>query len=274
MVYKVYCGLSSRRFGTDLNEAHERGFLSRTIPGPKVTAFFEDPYFTPILKELIGYSARPLRSVETKFAIDSSGFGSSRYEKWYDQKYGITRHKCTWVKVHLASGTQTHIVTAVRILDKDAADSPQFVPLVKETRRHFEIGEVSADKAYASLENFEAVAECGGTAFIAFKENATGSVGGMYEKAFHFFQFNRDEYLVRYHSRSNVESTFSSIKRKFGDSVMSRTDTAMANETLCKVLCHNLTCLIQEQENLGIVPIFWPEEAAENPDILPLRQPS
>jgi hypothetical protein len=50
----------------------------------------EDPYYTPILKELIGYSARPLRSVETDFAIDSSGFGSS-YERWYDQKYGDTR---------------------------------------------------------------------------------------------------------------------------------------------------------------------------------------
>src|SRR5216683_3843298 len=50
MAYKVYCGLSSRRFGTDLLEAHERGFISRPIAGPKVPAFFEDPYFTPILK--------------------------------------------------------------------------------------------------------------------------------------------------------------------------------------------------------------------------------
>jgi hypothetical protein len=99
--------------------------------------------------------------------------------------------------------------TAVRILDKDAGDCPQFVPLVKETRRHFEIGEVSADKAYASLENFEAVAECGREGFIAFKSNATGGVGGLFEKAFPFFQFKRDEFLAHYHKRSNVESTIS-----------------------------------------------------------------
>jgi hypothetical protein len=41
---------------------------------------------------------------------------------------------------------------------------------------------------------------------------------------------------------------------------MSRTDTAMVNEVLCKLLCHNLTCLIQEQETLGIVPVFWKDD--------------
>ncbi len=133
---------------------------------------------------------------------------------------------------------------------------------------------MSADKAYASLENFEAVAECGGQGFIAFKSNATGGVGGLFEKAFHYFQFNQEEYMAHYHKRSNVESTFSAIKRKFGDSVANKTDTAMVNEVLCKILCNNLTCLIQEEETLGIAPVFWQDEAAEvdgEPSILPMR---
>jgi hypothetical protein len=234
-------------------------------------SFFEDPYFTPILKALIVHSALPLRAIETRFAIDSSGFGSSRYVRWFDVKHNATRSKAIWVKTHIACGVRTNIITAVRILDKDAADCPQFVPLVRETAQGFIIEEVSADKAYASLENFEEVAECGGTAFIAFKSNATGGVGGMFEKMFHYFQFNREEFLGRYHQRSNVESTFSAVKRKFGDSVASKTDTAMANEVLCKVLCHNLTCLIQEQETLGIAPVFWKDEEREDePAVLPL----
>jgi len=32
---------------------------------------------------------------------------------------------------------------------------------------------------------------------------------------------------------------------------------------LCKILCHNLTCLIQEQETLGIVPVFWKNESEQ-----------
>jgi len=63
--------------------------------------------------------------------------------------------------------------------------------------------------------------------------------------------------LQRYHKRSNVESTFSMIKRKFGDSLRSKTDVAMTNETLCKILCHNLVVLIHETQELGIDPIFW-----------------
>lgn len=57
--------------------------------------------------------------------------------------------------------------------------------------------------------------------------------------------------------------------------MVSKTDTAMVNEVLCKILCHNLTCLIQEQETLGIVPIFWKdEEQADCAKILPMMRPS
>ena len=265
MAFKVYSTFSCRRFSTDLRSAHERGFLSRPVPGLKVPTFFENDAFTLILKTLVARSAAPLKGVETAFAIDSSGFSSSRFERWYDQKYGVTRQKCVWVKVHIACGVKTNVVTAVRILDKDAADSPQFTPLVKETAKTFSIGEVSADKAYASVENFETVAECGGTGYLAFKSNATGAAGGLYEKMFHYFQFNRDDYLTRYHKRSNVESTFSMVKRKFGDAVRSKTDVAMVNEVLCKLLCHNICVLIHEQHELGIESVFWPETPALPP---------
>ena len=55
MCYKTYCGLSARRVSTDLQEAYEMGFLSKPMPGMKATGFAEDPYYTPILKALVGY---------------------------------------------------------------------------------------------------------------------------------------------------------------------------------------------------------------------------
>lgn len=69
-------------------------------------------------------------------------------------------------------------------------------------------------------------------------------------------------------TKNSFESTFSAVERMFRDSVRSKTDMVMANE----VLCHNLTCLIQEQETLGIMPVFWKDEAGEKPDVLPLMQ--
>lgn len=260
MAFKVYSTFSSRRFSSDLREAHARGHLSRPLTGLKVAEMMEKPHFTPLLKSLIVQSSLPLRAVETKFAIDSSGFATSKFERWFDHKYGVTRQKGIWVKCHLACGVNTHVVTAVRVLDKDSNDCPQFAPLVKETAEGFTVEEVSADKAYASVENFETVAACGGTGFIAFKSNHTGNAGGIFQKMFHYFQYRREEFLQHYHRRSNVESVFSMVKRKFGDAVRSRTDVAMENEVLCKILCHNVCVLIQEQHELGIEAEFWKEQ--------------
>src|SRR5207253_8941698 len=83
------------------------------------------------------------------------------------------------------------------------------------------------------------------TPFVPFKSTSTGYGGDhrnfstKWNEMYHYFMFRRDEFLTHYHKRSNVESTFSMIKRKFGDSLRSKTDVAMVNEALCKILCHN-----------------------------------
>ena len=56
--------------------------------------------------------------------------------------------------------------------------------------------------------------------------------------------FRKQEFLQHYHKRSNVESTFSMMKRKFGDSLRSKSDVGQMNEILCKVIAHNLCVLI------------------------------
>src|SRR5262249_59824442 len=88
---------------------------------------------TPILFDLIRESALPLSVIETEFAVDSSGFTTSRFVRWYDQKYGTTKKEHEWVKVHLICGVKTNIVTAVEVLDKDANDCPLVPPRAKAT---------------------------------------------------------------------------------------------------------------------------------------------
>jgi transposase len=147
-------------------------------------------------------------------------------------------------------------VTAVEIGERYTSDRAFFVPMIEATAKNFRIAEVSADKGYDGKTNTEAVMNMGAMPFIAFKSNATGSAGGAYQRMFHYFMYNREEFLKHYHKRSNVESTFSMMKRKFGESVRSKTDTAMVNEVLCKILCHNLVVLIHEMHELGIDPMF------------------
>lgn len=74
---------------------------------------------------------------------------------------------------------------------------------------------------------------------------------------YHLFKYNEERFNQSYHKRSNVETTFSMIKAKFGERLRSKSDAAQINELLCKVLCHNLCCLIQSIYELGIEPTFW-----------------
>jgi transposase len=111
------------------------------------------------------------------------------------------------------------------------------------------------------------VEAAGGTPFILFRDDATGRGGGMWTKMFHYFQLHSEEFLAHYHMRSNIEATFSMIKRKFGDRLSSRTDTAMKNEVICKVICHNIVVVIHTMYELGIDPVSWPTVLKPSPRI-------
>ena len=52
------------------------------------------------------------------------------------------------------------------------------------------------------------------------------------------------------------------IKARFGERLRSKTATAQANEVLCKVLCHNLCCLIQSMYELNVEVDFGAGESA------------
>ncbi len=263
-VYKVYSGFSARRFNCDLEDAHAAGHLSRTVHPHKISAFMENPELAPILRQLVIDSARPLAVVERDFAVDSTGFAGSRFVRWFDHKHGKVRTWHDWVKVQAAVGVKTNVITAVEVCESEGADAPHMPGLVATTAEGFDVREFSADKGYSSVENHDAVAAAGGTAFIAFKSVATGWSGGEFGRMFHYFSYRRDEFLKHYHKRSNVESTFSAVKRLFGDSLRSKTKAAMVNEVLCKLVAFNLTVLIHEQEELGITPEFYRDGEPED----------
>lgn len=190
-------------------------------------------------------------------------------------KYGRERSGKDWVKVHLICGVQTNIIAAARIYGRDANDCPIVPELVKATAKNFTVKEVPADKGYLSAENVDAVAKVGGEAFIAPKVSTTGGIGGLFEKMFHYYQYRREEFLKHYHQRSNVESTFSAAKRKFGDNVRSRSNVAKVNEVLAKLICFNLTRVILSQCELGIEAEFWDDKPQDDkPDVLPFLIPA
>lgn len=99
-------------------------------------------------------------------------------------------------------------------------------------------------------------------AYIPFKKNATGQSYGSstWSRMYHYFMYNREDFMKHYHKRSNIETVFYMIKTKFRDNVRSRDITAQKNEVLLKILCHNICVLIQEMLELGIESTFLSKE--------------
>jgi transposase len=261
---KVYTTYSLRRFASDMRSAVQKGCICKMCSYSTVSNYMRDVELTPVLHNLIELTALPLKTVEERFAVDSTGFRTTTFSDYCREKHD-TKQENEWVKCHLMCGVKTNIVTAVEIgFEHHSADSPQFIPLVERTvNSGFKINEVSADKAYSSRKNLNYVDEIGGKAYIPYKSSATGRSGGdrLWHKMFKYFTFNRDEFMQHYHQRSNIETTNYMIKSKFTDFVRSRDKTAQINEVLLKVLCHNIVVLIHEMHELGIEPNFLNEDA-------------
>jgi len=62
--------------------------------------------------------------------------------------------------------------------------------------------------------------------------------------------------MEHYHKRSNAESTFAAIKKKFGENIKSKNRVAQENEMLCKIIAYNITVLIHEMIGLDNISEF------------------
>jgi transposase len=265
--YKVYSTVSGRRFMTDLRDATTKGFIGRTPHYNSIFNVLDNESLTPILKTLITRSALPLRALETDFAVDSTGFGTQNFYRHYSAKYGRDQVRREFIQLHAMIGTRTNIVTAAEATVGPSGDATTMPALVAATTPHFNVEQIAADKAYGSRSNLELLDGQGIKAMIPFKNNAVAERKGhppseVWTRLFHFFSLHREEFLAAYHTRSNVESTFSAIKRKFSDQIRSKSSVAQINEALLKVLCHNLVCVIHEIHESGVTTAMFPAHTA------------
>lgn len=259
-VMKVYGTVSGRRTTGSWRDYEAKGHLDRAPHYNSVFRALESPALTHILKGLISDAAAPLRAIETDFAADSTGFSTSVYARWFDQKYGRAsyyrgKNRAEWLKCHVMVGVTTNVVTAIEITDKRGGDCTQFPALLDGTMERFDVERVSADKAYSTKSILSLIEGRGIQPLIPFRKNANPTTlpySESWERQYRYFASSRDEFNRQYHKRSNVETTFSMIKAKFGGYVRSKTPTAQVNEILCKVLCHNLCCLVQAQHEAAL----------------------
>lgn len=282
MVYKIYSGRSSRRLESELMDLKTGGWISVVPHFNSISNYMKSESLKPILQQRVRESCAPLRAIENRFAVDSTGLGIPLRQRYYDRHRERFRTKRGWVKLHAMGGVQTNIITSAEVSTGDAGDSSFFQYLVGDTARDFEMTEVYADAGYTGNGNRRCVLIWGAEPYIAFRSNSVSDgepKSTLWKRMLQQFQDKESEFWKRYYLRNNIEATFSMMKRKFGDRLRGKSFSAQVNEALCMVLCHNLCVVIQEMYELGINPEFHtdleerqPAHGMKGQDLIKVRE--
>lgn len=257
---KVFNNFSSRRTIHELLVAYGLGHIRKVPHFNSVNNYLNDPKIIPLLNRLYKLIAMPLINFETVFAIDATGFSTFNKRKWSDIKRDVWERR-DYKKLHIVCGVKTNVITSAKVTEGNAHDAPFFGDLVRETNSYFKIREICADAGYLSRENCAISEEVGATPYIFVKKNTrlrkiVTSSNITWRDMLRLWRDNEELFRQHYHKRSNVESTFSMIKRKFLPYLRTKANIAQTNEILCKVVCHNIAVLVQSIFELGVSTDF------------------
>ena len=129
-ILKVFTTFSLRRFMSDMQIAKEKGYVDTKPCYASVGHFMQKKEITPLLADMVTITSLPLRSVEKDFGIDATGFGTSKFDRWFSFKYGREIKSRKWVKCHFMNGHKTNVISSVRITTEYNHDSPELPELV------------------------------------------------------------------------------------------------------------------------------------------------
>lgn len=248
---KAYHNYSWWRLESELKIARAMGIIEEVHKRTTLANYMQDPKITSLLHKLYKIIAEPLSQIEVHFSADATGisnkYGNKRWMKVRHTKEE-SKHKREYSKLHVISGVKTNVICSAKVTKGHVHESPLFKPLLDDTAKIFNIKEVSADAGYLSRDNVKAIAKIGAVPFIMGKKNThvpgRGSLsawGGMLR----LWKNHQMFFAEKYHKRSNVESTFGSLKRKFGDFCRSKKPASQESEILAKIVCFNSAILAE-----------------------------
>ncbi len=232
LLLKIYYKTSFRDIIGELKQHKKELGLEKVPHFNTLRRYMVDPRITVILGILLVFVVQPIVALETVFASDATGYGTSRKSEYYT----------IVVNSHVTIGTFSQmIVCAVSTIGK-RNDSTQFETMVKMVSSVFKIKEWLGDAGYLSRKACNLVSKQHGIPFFWPKSNSTAKSRGSYawSDMMTMFKNNLEFFKKHYHQRSKVESVFSSIKNYFGSTVFSRTIEGQLNELLFKVLAYDL----------------------------------
>jgi len=246
---KLYSNYSGRKAMSDYRMSMYSGYITKIPHFNSIKDFLNCPATYDLLSKLLTISAIPLKKMEDQYSLDSSVFGTYTRERWNRVKWGKNVNFKNYLKGHILIGTRTNIICEAEITPGNFADVKQAPNLILRASKNFNIKEFSADKAYSSKLIHRILYSLGAMPYIPFKyttKEPNENNPEIWNKCFLLFRDKKEDWDKHYHKRSNVETCFAMIKRRFGEYLLSKNYTAQRNELMIKFICHNICCLIEE----------------------------
>jgi len=281
---KIYYKISYRDLIGELKQHKKELGLEKVPHFNTLRRYMVDPRITVMLGILLVFLLQPIATLETVFASDATGFGTSRKSEYFtvvvnsqarkdakNKKLLQKKKKKDFVKLHITIGTFSQmVVCAVSTIGK-RTDSTQLETMVKMVSSIFKIKEWLGDAGYLSRKACNLVSKQHGIPFFWPKSNSTAKSRGSYawSNMITMFKNNLEFFKKHYHQRSKVESVFSVIKNYFGSTVFSRCIGGQLNELLFKVLAYNL-CRLGEVAFYMKIDISNPFLSHNNQDVDPM----
>ena len=260
---KSYHNYSSWRLESELKIARSMGIIDDVYKRTTLMKYMQDERITRLLHKLYKIIAQPIAPIEIYFAADATGI-SNMYGnvRWMNIRHTRqeAKYRRQFSKLHIISGCKTNVITSVKVTRGALHENPHFKSLLDDTAKIFNVKEVMADGGYLSKDNVKAVSDMGAVPFIMGKKrvNIPQRKGRMssWGAMLRLWKYHQMYFAQHYHKRSNVESTFGALKRKFGDFCRCKKPESQENEILCKIVCFNASVLSEALLSFDLKPEF------------------
>ena len=192
-----------------------------------------------------------IRTGKAKVAIDSSGLSVTTRGEWlrYKHKEGRIWTRKGFVKIHIGVDVLRGTILGIEITDEKASDNSAMPSITYQAMEIANIGAMFGDGAYDAYRNYRELDALGIKPVIKPRRTSKvlsdsfGYVAGrrstyVYEMKKHGYDYWRRKH--NYGWRWLVEVAFSSFKRRFGESMMSKKFPNMVKEAKLKALAYNM----------------------------------
>jgi len=178
---------------------------------------------------------------DVTIAVDATGIKVSNRGEWIRHKWRVKRG---FVKVHVAVDTKTGKILSMQVTKEDVPDGRMLKPLVEAASSQAHLVEVIADGAYDSKDNFRTLDGMRIEPAIKVRKNSSTKANGCMPRKLVVMEqlkdYKRWKKKHGYGYRWMAESAISSLKRTFGEHIVSIKWKHIVSELMLKASLYNL----------------------------------